>query len=60
MAAPVFASSGAPCGAVAVATPKSRFDAETQERIATFLVPAAHKISRIHGAPQMAHQNAAE
>jgi DNA-binding IclR family transcriptional regulator len=52
MAAPVFASSGEPCGAVAVATPKSRFDSETEVRIATFLVPASHKISRIYGAPK--------
>jgi len=60
MAAPIFASSGVPCGALAVATPKSRFDAETEARIAAFLIPASKKISRIYGAPQMVHQNAAE
>ena len=60
MAAPLFAASGTPCGAVAVATPATRFDAATQDRNAAFLIPAAEKISRIYGAHAPLYQSAAE
>jgi IclR family acetate operon transcriptional repressor len=50
MAAPLIAASGDVCGAVAVATPTTRFNAETEARHAKFLQPAAEKISRIYGA----------
>jgi DNA-binding IclR family transcriptional regulator len=60
MAAPVFNVADEVCGAVAVATPKSRFDEAFGKRCAVHLREAARVISRIYGARQTQLGQAAE
>lgn len=60
MATHVRNAAGVPCGAVAVATPTTRFNAEVEAKIAAFLLPSAEKISRIYGAMPSGVQRAAE
>ena len=50
MAAPVFGANGRPCGAVAIATPGSRFNRDVEKRNAPLLIEAAKHISHLYGA----------
>nr|WP_325250792.1 IclR family transcriptional regulator [Amylibacter sp.] len=60
MAAPVFNMADEVCGAVAVATPRSRFDEAVGANIAVHMCEAAQTISRIYGARRMLAPKAAE
>lgn len=59
-AAPVFNMNNEVCGSIAVAAPKSRFDARVGQQIADYVMDAAKVISRIYGARDAQAQHAAE
>ncbi|PLS22906.1 IclR family transcriptional regulator [Neptunicoccus cionae] len=60
MAAPVFDNTDTVCGAVAVATPMSRFDDRVRDCIALNINEAAQAISRLYGARRQPVSAAAE
>lgn len=60
MASAVFNAAGDPCGAIAVATPITRFNDQAEARNAALLIPAAEAVSRIYGATPATARTAAE